>query len=267
MKSIKSDNTTIAYTATGSGEITLLFVHGSYIDQTYWRKQIEYFKNSFKVITFDLAGHGKSGRERKHWSITGFADDVITLIEQLNLQQVVLIGHSMGADVSLIVASKIDRVIGFISVDYFKNAGTAMPEEVVKNTLEGLKNDFEGTNETYARTGLLTDRTPKKIVDRVVKDYRKAYKPMGMATMPEMFDMYAVEQVLLPQLKVRLYLINVDYFPTNEELLKKYATHGYEVVNIPGTCHFPMIENPEALNTALHDAIHKIEASITPEVV
>jgi sigma-B regulation protein RsbQ len=154
MKSIKRDNTTIAYTSSGAGEITLLFIHGSYIDQTYWKKQVAYFKKSFKVITLDLAGHGKSGRERKNWSITGFADDVMALIEQLNLQQVVLVGHSMGADVSLIVASKTDRVIGFISIDYFKNAGTPMPGEIVKNTLEGLQKDFEGTNETYVRKGV-----------------------------------------------------------------------------------------------------------------
>jgi sigma-B regulation protein RsbQ len=106
-----------------------------------------------------------------------------------------------------------------------------------------------------------------EIADRVVKDYRNAYKPMAMATMPEMFQMYTVEQALLPQLKVKLHIINVDYYPVNEEALKQYATHGYEITNIHGTCHFPMIEDPNALNVALKQAIHKIEESVTPEVV
>ncbi|HTE32787.1 MAG TPA: alpha/beta hydrolase [Chryseolinea sp.] len=267
MKSIKRDNTSIAYTSTGSGEITLLFVHGSYIDQSYWSKQVEYFKDSFKVVTIDLPGHGKSGRERQHWSIVGFADDVLAVIDRLGLQQVILVGHSMGAEISLIVASKSEKVIGFVSIDYFKNAATALPAEIVQNTLENLKKDFEGTNEYYVRTGLLTEKTSNEIADRVVQDYRNAYKPMGLAIMPDMFNAYTLEQALLPRLKVTLHLINVDYFPLNEAPLKEHVVNGYDVVTIHGTCHFPMLENPDALNDALDQQIHKIRESLTPVVV
>jgi hypothetical protein len=50
----------------------------------------------------------------------------------------------------------------------------------------------------------------------------------------------------------KLYLINVDYMPTNEAPLKKFAAEGYEVKHMKGTCHFPMLENPKELNEKLH---------------
>src|SRR5450432_3059302 len=98
MKEIKRDNAIINYQVTGSGDTTLLFLQGSYIDQTYWKNQVNYFSANYTVVTLDLPGHGKSGIERKHWSVQGFAEDVITVIKELNLTNVILIGHSLGAD-------------------------------------------------------------------------------------------------------------------------------------------------------------------------
>lgn len=62
----------------------------------------------------------------------------------------------------------------------------------------------------------------------------------------------------MPQLKLKLYLINVDYQPTNEEPLKQYAGSCYEVLQIKGTCHYPMLENPEELTNLLQQTIFKI---------
>ena len=60
------------------------------------------------------------------------------------------------------------------------------------------------------------------------------------------------------KLKLKIYLINVAYMPTNEEALKKYAGGGYEIVFIHGTCHFPMIEKPEEFNRSMQNVIEKI---------
>src|SRR4051812_43754769 len=117
MKEIKRDNALINYRMSGNGDTTLLFVHGSYIDQTYWDKNVKYFTPHFKVVTLDLPGHGLSGRERTKWSTQGFAEDILTLIKELDLKRVILIGHSWGADISLIAATKNPQPIsGFIAV-------------------------------------------------------------------------------------------------------------------------------------------------------
>jgi pimeloyl-ACP methyl ester carboxylesterase len=262
MKEIKRDNAVINYEVTGKGDTTLLFVHGSFIDQTYWKRQVDYFSPHYTVVTLDLPGHGKSGRERTDWSIPGFAEDVVTVIKNLELEHVILIGHSLGAEINLMVATAYPKPIaGFIGIDIFKNAATPLSAEhqAPSNTiLDNLITDFSNTNEQYARMVLLTGKTPPEITNRVVKAYREAHQPMGIETMPEIFDLFETEQKLLPKLKFKLYLVNVDYMPTNEIPLKQYAKHGYEVLHMPGTCHFPMLENPDELNTLLQQVIQKI---------
>jgi len=262
MKELKRDNATINYEVTGSGDTTLLFVHGSYIDLTYWKEQVSFFSQYYKVVTFDLPGHGNSGKDRKHWSVKGFAEDMHAVIKELNLKNVILIGHSLGGDINLIAATSYpENIIGFIGIDNFKNAATPLPQEYQQQAIsiqENLKTDFANTNEQYARMVLLTKQTSPQITNRVIKDYRNAYQPMGIETMPEVFNMFETEKKLLSQLRLKLHLINVDYIPTNETPLKQYAGSGYEVLHIKGTCHFPMLENPKELNELLEQTIEKI---------
>jgi sigma-B regulation protein RsbQ len=260
MKEIRRDNAVINYRVSGDGDTSLLFVHGSYIDQTYWLEQVKFFTPNFTVVTLDLPGHGMSGRERKQWSTAGFAEDIIAVLKELKLNNVILIAHSWGADVALMAATKYpEPVKGFIAIDYFKTAATqVIPQQEVDAVKSNLKKDFAKTNEGYCRMALLTPQTPQDIANRVVNDFKTAYEPMGQAVTPEIFEMYKVQKDLLPKLKCPLYLINVDYQPTNEEPLKQYCKFGYEILRVNGTSHFPMIENPQELNEKVEEAIDKI---------
>lgn len=264
-KTIKRDNAVIHYQVQGSGDTALLFIHGSYIDQTYWKDQVNYFKPKYKVITIDLPGHGKSGGERADWSMRGFAEDVNEVIKSLEVNNIILIGHSLAGDINLMaVNSHPGPVIGFIGIENFKNAATPPPKEVQEQAAEleqKLKTDFANTNEQYARMALLTPSTPPAIAERIIKDYRNACQPMGIATTPEIFKMYQIEQELLPNLLLKLYLINVDYMPTNEKALEKNAINGYEILYMHGTCHYPMLESPLELNKILEKIILVISTS------
>lgn len=262
IKDIERNDVKINYHLTGKGDTTLLFVHGAFIDQTYWQEQVNYFSQHYLVVTMDLPGHGKSGKNRKNWTMQGFADDVSEVIDALNLKNVILVGHSMAGDVNLITASQLSSpIIGFIGIDNFKNAATPFPDEY-KPTMDSIQRalhtDFENTNEKYVRMALVTPSTPVEITNRIVTDFRHTYKPMALEIMGKFFDTYETEKELLPKLQYKLYLVNVDYFPTNEEPLKKYAGSGYEIIHIKGTSHYPMIETPQLLNEAIQKVIVKI---------
>ncbi|MES2732583.1 MAG: alpha/beta hydrolase [Bacteroidota bacterium] len=264
MKTIERNHLKLAYSEVGKGDFTLLFVHGSFINQDYWHEQVSFFKSTYKIVTLDLAGHGQSGNNRDAWTIQEFGEDVAAVIQALNLKNVILIGHSMGGDVILEVALKYPQaIIGFIGVDYFKNAGTPPSNDVQKQLdqiLNNLQNDFSNTSEAYVRQGLLTPATDKTLADRVVTAYRNANPNMGFQAIASLFSYALRERELMQQLKWKMYLIQVDYMPTNEEPLKKYAGAGYEILPLQGTCHFPMLEKPVAFNRLLQNAIEKISA-------
>ena len=92
---ISVDGVPIHYDVQGNGATALVFVHGWCCDRHYWDRQVSHFPH-YTVATLDLAGHGESGRDRTRWTMPAFGQDVVAVVEQLGLEQVVLIGHSMG---------------------------------------------------------------------------------------------------------------------------------------------------------------------------
>jgi pimeloyl-ACP methyl ester carboxylesterase len=68
----------------------------------------------------------------------------------------------------------------------------------------------------------------------------------------------------LPLLRPKMNLINVNYMLTNVAALQKNAVNGYALIEIAGTCHYPMLESPKALNEALDEVIDGVlETKIT----
>ena len=264
------DGAEIHYNEYGEGGATLLFVHGAYIDQTYWDAQVKHFKDDYKVVTMDLPGHGKSGKDRKYWSLDNYAGDVYAVVRRLGLKNVILIGHSMAGDINLIEATSHPKnIIGFIGIDNFKQAATPLPKQFEKQRQAigaALKRDFAGTNENFARTMLLSAETDSTVTERVAKEFRNAYPPMGKAIRPELFDVYKRERKLLPKLRLKLHLINVDNTPTDEKPLRKFCSSGYDIRLIHGTSHYPMLENPKEFNKLLGETIEDIsrENDIAP---
>jgi pimeloyl-ACP methyl ester carboxylesterase len=126
-----------------------------------------YFRSKYKVVKIDLPGHGKSGRERANWSVSGFAEDVNEVIRSLALENIILFGHSLAGDINLMAASSNPGpIIGFIRIDNFKNTATPLPAEYQQQAIaiqQKLKTDFANTNERFARMALLTQLTPAEI--------------------------------------------------------------------------------------------------------
>ncbi len=87
--------------AAGSSECTLLFVHRAGSSSEIWEFQLEEFPTTHRVIATNLSGHGKSEAGTQPVSINGFSEAIEALVEYLNLEKYILIGHSMGGAVSM----------------------------------------------------------------------------------------------------------------------------------------------------------------------
>lgn len=89
----------------GDSNVPFVFIAGMGGAASYWSAQVPFFESKFKVLTYDQRGTGKSSRV-KVLSIDQLADDLICMLDQLNLKKVHLVGHSTGAAIGLIVASR-----------------------------------------------------------------------------------------------------------------------------------------------------------------
>jgi len=94
----------------GTGEKTMLFVHGYGCDQNMWRFITPAFETSYKVVLIDLVGSGQSDLDaydfEKYNSLQTHADDLLELIEDLNLKNVIMVGHSVSAMIGALASIK-----------------------------------------------------------------------------------------------------------------------------------------------------------------
>ena len=100
-KSITIDSLEISYIKEGKGATTLLFLHGLSSNADAWSKNIKTLRNNYTCVAIDLPGYGKSSILKVDYTPSYFAKITHQFIEQLDLKNVVLIGHSMGGQAAI----------------------------------------------------------------------------------------------------------------------------------------------------------------------
>ncbi len=100
-KIVLSDTLDIAYIDEGKGETTLVFIHGlgSYLKA--WNKTVDGLKTHYRCIALDLPGYGKSTQGDYPYDMAFFPKSIRTFLDSLQLEKVVLVGHSMGGQIAI----------------------------------------------------------------------------------------------------------------------------------------------------------------------
>ena len=265
IKTVYNDDVEINVSRYGQGELTLLFVHGWCINKGYWTNQVEELKSDYKVVTMDLPGFGLSGKSREEWSIQAYAADVNAVIAQLELDNVVLVGHSMGGNIVLEAALNNNKVIALVGVDNFKEVGLEYTDDI-RGEIEGflgmLRDDFPVMIAAYAESALFHPETDSLVRKRVVDDFLDADRNIALSSLESLFGYTQQELEKLSAFQGKLYLINSDATPTDENGLLASGV-AYEVIDINTTGHYPMIEKPQVFNQLLRKVLNKIEAELS----
>jgi pimeloyl-ACP methyl ester carboxylesterase len=260
---IRNQQVEINYFQQGQGKTTLLFLHGWCINATYWQNQIDHFSENYNVYAIDLPGFGKSGAERTHWTVEEYARDVTAFIDALNLEQVVLIGHSMAGEIMLQVAlTKHPEIVGIIGVDNFKTIDvTFTPEQwkQMNDFLPMLEKDFKNAAPAYADIMLFHPTTPEEVKDRVKTDFANSDSVIGYDTLVKQMQYAYTDAQRLEQLGYKLYLVNSDAYTTNETGLANHCKYGFQIETIHATGHYPMIEKPVTFNSLLQKVLTEIQ--------
>src|SRR5688572_14721289 len=252
----------IVYSSCGEGDTSLLFVHGWCIDKEYWEPQLKYFCPAYKVVTIDLPGFGQSGKNRTDWNFDEYTEDIKAVIDQLDLKNVILIGHSMSGDIILNTSNKYpDLVAGIVGVDNLHEPGSPMTEAQQKeNTafFNMLSSSFDSTVNKYIKAGLFQPTTETAIVNRVMNSAFNADSSIATRVLQSLMVIYQNEKSLMQGLSHKLYLVNSDVIPIKRDSLNKYCAKGFHAELVPATSHYPMIEKPVEFNAALQKVINAI---------
>jgi len=147
---VERDGARIFCQVRGSGEPSLLFIHGVAAGHEVWGQHAAYFSASRRVAAIDLRGHGQSSTA-DDYSQELFVADVGSVIDAAELQRPVLVGWSLGGSIAIRYASEhadqvagvvlVDRNIGHLRTDANPHGGDP---EVVEQFLRDIEEDFPG---------------------------------------------------------------------------------------------------------------------------
>ena len=246
------DGATVAFKVGGSGAPQLVFVPGLTGDHTDFSAQTEHFNSQYLTVAIELPGNGAAGTKRTDWSMTSFAADIATVIEHLDLDRVVLVGHSLGGDAAVEAAQLArERVVGVVMVSSYRTFDDPQSEEQLSKWLAPFFDDFPAAMEDLTRRnfGATADQA---MVDETVERMVKADPDMVIPVLRSKMGNEASIIGTLENLTVPVYAINPDFKTNDESALKR---HGVELRVVKGAGHYTMMEAPEAFNRTLSDIL------------
>jgi len=99
---VTTSNQAVSYIDEGSiNDPAIIFIHGFPLNMSMWDKQIEELKKNYRVIAYDIRGHGNSDAGDDDFSIELFVNDLLSLMDTLRIDKTILCGFSMGGYIAL----------------------------------------------------------------------------------------------------------------------------------------------------------------------
>ncbi len=269
---LPNDGHTIAYAELGSGDKTIIFIHGLGSYAPAWSRNFEELGKHYHCIVIDLPGYGKSTKEPHSGLMSYYAGVIKEFVGELGLKRVYLAGHSMGGQISITTALIYpDIVEGLILVvpagferftagqkQWFRDVMT--PKGVKFTTAEAIQNNL-ATN--FYRVPkevefMITDRLRmRKAIDFDGYCYAVVQSVKGMIDEPVI--------AYLGDIKVPTLI----FFGENDNLIpNRYLNPGRTIdiaqygaskisnsklVMVPKCGHFLMFEKTEVFNSEVRE--------------
>lgn len=245
------DHQMVHYEVFGHGR-PVLFLHGWLGSWRYWFPTMERVAEHFRTYSFDFWGFGESRGQRTQESIQNYSDQVIRFIDELGIDNVLLVGHSMGGMVALKTAINHPKRIGRVA---------AVGAPIVGDSLSWLLKltDRPVLAEAFARApwfrrfmfsrflGETNDPAVHEILDDSVKSssttLQRAVSSMWRTDLrPE-----------LPRLTVPTLIVHGGrdeiVHPNQADLFDNISAA--EVVVMPESRHFPFLDEADLFNDIL----------------
>lgn len=255
---IAPDGVHVQYHVYGSGEPTLVLIHGWSCDSNYWREQVPVLKQKYTVVTVDLAGHGGTDGNRSEWTIARFGQDVATAMAAVPSRQLVLVGHSMGGPVALEAARLLKgRALGVIGVDTFNTLGAPRPSQAqVDAIIKPFEEDFIGHTRELVTRHLFPAEGNRDLANKVAYDMSLSPPRIAIPALRALFEYDYADTLKDLEIPIAGIFSGLGE-PVNQSRIRK-AVPKFRFVILDGVGHFLMMEDPAAFNAALESEIQSL---------
>ncbi|MFC2033917.1 alpha/beta fold hydrolase [Chloroflexota bacterium] len=201
---IEANGISINYELTGNGQY-LTLIHGAGDNLNAWYNQVPVFSQHYKVLTYDVQGHGQTQLSDKELTTDLWVEDLYALLKSLNINKTFLLGYSMGGGIASAFTIAHPEMINALILS---NGGGIPPQRTEEEMREmaarrqlriesikkgGMKAVLEGVNDWFApgfpeKNPELMKHYKKIIAQNKAEGYLRVMQRMGTPTTPPDFS-------------------------------------------------------------------------------
>lgn len=268
---IAIDDVNIRYRDTGGTGIPVLLTHGIGGSLELWNKQLDSLGEAVRLISWDMPGHGLSDLGEQPYDPDSFAAFAWRFVDGLGLNQIIVVGNSMGGAVSLrMAATQTGRVLGVLLADA-ATLGTETPLPFRLMTLPVLGAVMNKPGPLAVENQLKGIFHNQDVVTEEIREIvtRNVHKPGGdkafIATLRRMTTLRGQRTKLvkhslaiLGSLKQKVVLVHGRQdavLPFSHSVRAAETVANAELFLLEGCGHTPQVEAPQQFNQILRDLV------------
>ena len=238
----------------------VLFLHGLGSSTKDWENQVNYFAKQYKVITYDLRGHGKSDKPNHHYSVPLFTADTTQFIQTVINEPVHLVGHSLGGMIAFQLAIDHPELLKSLIII---NSGPSVVFPSLISRLRFLMRLISvrlfGMHQiSHALAKMLFPNPQQTVLKTEFIERWMANDPHGYLNSLHAFHHWNVT-AKLPTIQCHTLIAasDHDYSPISYKEYYARLIPRAELAIIPNSYHMANLDQPDALNKAIDDFLTK----------
>ena len=240
------NNGKLYFEVVGEGE-PIVLIHGFSLDHRMWEPQVEFLKDKFKVITYDLRGFGKSSVPTGKYS---HHDDLKALLEHLGVSKTHVVGLSLGGEIAIDFTLAFPNMVKSLVLSDSSLGGYKSTVDWNVHPEEGL----EKAKENWVNHEVFNKTTTNKIASEKLQEMLKDYSGWHWFNSDprEKLIPPAIDQI--QDIKVPTIIMvgenDLNYYHNIAEVLNQKILGSKKII-IPNSGHMTNLENTEAFNRVL----------------
>jgi 3-oxoadipate enol-lactonase len=250
----KLNGSELYYEVSGKeGAPWLVLSHSLACTTRMWDPQVAAFKDRYRILNYDMRGHGQSAAPAGPYSLEMLADDVLGLMKECKIERARFIGLSIGGMIGQTLALK--KPAAFEKM-VLADTGHTQPPEALKQwedrirtaQTQGMKALVPATMERWFTPGFRETPEAKKIAAIVAATPVNGYVGCGQAIM-KLNTTARLKDIKLPVLAITG---EADLAAGGTKYIGEHVP-GAKFVSIPQAAHIANIEQAEKFNQALRE--------------
>lgn len=258
-----------SYLVTGQGHPVVL-IHGVGLNKEMWGGQIVGLSPPYRVVAYDMLGHGASPRPDPDTGLLGYATQLRELLDHLGVSSATVIGFSMGGLVARAFALHFpEHLSGMVVLNSVFNRSAEQRASVIGRTSQAAEhgpdaNAAEALTRWFSREYQAAN--PAQIA--AIRQILASNDPQGYLTTYKLFatqDMYRADD--LGKIQVPTLIATGELDPgSTPDMARQLAMriHGSEVAILPEQRHMMPVESPRLVNQVLLDFLRRAQAQHNP---